>query len=80
LLPPAPPPGVTHLTQAHLKSVVAAALAQWAHAGVSAAQLAELAGMTITVADAFGRGSFSAIMRATIRQALTRSVRLPSTR
>ena len=49
-----PTPGETHLSQAQLDSVVAAAIAQWAHAGASAAQLATLAAMTFTVADLAG--------------------------
>jgi large repetitive protein len=46
-----PTAGETHLTQAELNSVVAAAIAQWAHAGASGAQLAALTAMTFTVAD-----------------------------
>jgi hypothetical protein len=49
-----PTPGETHLTQAQLDSVVAAAVAQWAAAGASAAQLAMLAALTFTVADLAG--------------------------
>jgi hypothetical protein len=49
-----PTPGETHLTQAQLDSVVAAAIAQWAAAGASAAQLAMLAALTFTVADLAG--------------------------
>ena len=49
-----PTPGETHLTQAQLDSVVAAAIAQWAHAGASAAQLAALAAITFSVADLAG--------------------------
>ncbi|MDP1907586.1 MAG: matrixin family metalloprotease, partial [Hyphomicrobium sp.] len=47
-------PGVTHLTQAQLDSVVTAAIAQWAHAGASAAQLAMLASIVFTVDDLAG--------------------------
>jgi hypothetical protein len=50
-----PTPGETHLTQAQLDSTVAAAIAQWAHAGASTAQLAALAAITFTVADLGGR-------------------------
>jgi VCBS repeat-containing protein len=46
-----PTPGETHLTQAQLDSVVAAAISQWAHAGASAAQLAALSAITFSVAD-----------------------------
>jgi hypothetical protein len=46
-----PTAGETHLTQAEVDSVVAAAIAQWAHAGASAAQLAALAAITFTVSD-----------------------------
>ena len=49
-----PTPGETHLAQAQLDSVVAAAIAQWAHAGASAAQLAALAAITFTVGDLSG--------------------------
>jgi hypothetical protein len=49
-----PTPGETHLSQAQLDSVVAAAIAQWAHAGASAAQLAALAAITFTVNDLSG--------------------------
>jgi VCBS repeat-containing protein len=49
-----PTPGETHLTQAQLDSVVAAAIANWAAAGASAAQLAMLAALTFTVADLAG--------------------------
>ena len=49
-----PTPGETHLTQAQLDSVVAAAIAQWAHAGASAAQLAALAAITFSVVDLSG--------------------------
>ena len=49
-----PTPGETHLTQAQLDSVVAAAIAQWAHAGASAAQLAAMAAITFSVADLSG--------------------------
>jgi hypothetical protein len=49
-----PTPGETHLTQAQLDSVVAAAIAQWAAAGASATQLAMLAALTFTVADLAG--------------------------
>jgi VCBS repeat-containing protein len=47
--------GETHLTQAQLNSVVAAAIAQWAAAGASPAQLAALAAITFTVADLDGK-------------------------
>ncbi|HEY2248171.1 MAG TPA: cadherin domain-containing protein [Bradyrhizobium sp.] len=46
-----PTPGETHLTQAELDSVVTAAIAEWAHAGASASQLAELQATTFSVAD-----------------------------
>jgi hypothetical protein len=46
-----PTAGETHLTQAQLDSVVAAAIAQWAHAGASAAQLAAMAAITFVVSD-----------------------------
>jgi large repetitive protein len=49
-----PNPGETQLTQAQLNSVVSAAIAQWAHAGASAAQLAKLSAITFTVADLAG--------------------------
>jgi hypothetical protein len=49
-----PTAGEAHLTQAELNSVVAAAIAQWAHAGASAAQLAALLGITFSVADLSG--------------------------
>jgi hypothetical protein len=49
-----PTPGETHLNQAELDSVVAAAIAQWAHAGASAAQLAALAAITFSVTDLSG--------------------------
>jgi hypothetical protein len=49
-----PTPGETHLSQAQLDSVVAAAIAQWAHAGASTAQLAALAAITFTVTDLSG--------------------------
>jgi hypothetical protein len=49
-----PTPGETHLTQAQLDSVVAAAIAQWAHAGASASQLAALVAITFSVADLAG--------------------------
>ncbi|MBR1266842.1 cadherin domain-containing protein [Bradyrhizobium sp. AUGA SZCCT0222] len=49
-----PTPGETHLTQAQLNSVIAAAIAQWAHAGATPAQLAALAAITFTVADLAG--------------------------
>ena len=47
-------PGETHLTQAQLDSVVAAAIAQWAHAGATPAQLAALAAISFSVADLGG--------------------------
>jgi hypothetical protein len=50
-----PTAGETHLTEAQLGSVVAAAIAQWAHAGASAAQLAALAAVTFSVADLAGK-------------------------
>jgi cytochrome oxidase Cu insertion factor (SCO1/SenC/PrrC family) len=49
-----PTPGVTSLSQAELDSVKAAAIAQWATAGASGAQLAALAALTLTVADLAG--------------------------
>jgi cytochrome oxidase Cu insertion factor (SCO1/SenC/PrrC family) len=49
-----PTPGETHLTQAQLDSVVAAAIAQWAAAGASAAQLAALAAIVFTVDELSG--------------------------
>jgi hypothetical protein len=49
-----PTSGGTHLTQAQLDSVVAAAIANWAAAGASTAQLAVLAALTFTVADLAG--------------------------
>jgi hypothetical protein len=49
-----PNPGETQLTQAQLNSVVSAAIAQWAHAGASAAQLAKLSAITFSVADLAG--------------------------
>ena len=48
-------PGETHLTQTQLDSVVAAAIAQWANAGASTAQLAALAAITFTVTDLAGK-------------------------
>ena len=50
-----PTPGETHLTQAQLDSVVAAAIAQWAHAGASAAQLAALSAIIFSVDDLSGK-------------------------
>ncbi|MDP1584286.1 MAG: cadherin domain-containing protein [Bradyrhizobium sp.] len=50
-----PTPGVTQLTQSQLNSVVAAAIAKWADAGATAAQLAALSAITFTVADLAGR-------------------------
>jgi VCBS repeat-containing protein len=49
-----PTAGETHLTQAELDSVVAAAIGQWALAGASAAQLAALHATTFSVADLSG--------------------------
>jgi VCBS repeat-containing protein len=49
-----PTPGETNLTQTELDTVVAAAIAQWAHAGASAAQLAMLSAITFSVADLAG--------------------------
>jgi VCBS repeat-containing protein len=49
-----PTPGETHLTQAELDSVVAAAIADWAHAGASASQLAALHATVFTVEDLAG--------------------------
>ncbi len=49
-----PTPGETHLTQAQLDTVVAAAIAQWAAAGASAAQLAALHATTFSVANLDG--------------------------
>ncbi|MCA6125559.1 cadherin domain-containing protein [Bradyrhizobium sp. WSM 1704] len=46
-----PSPGAMHLTQSQLDGVVAAAIAQWAAAGASAAQLAALHATTFSVAD-----------------------------
>jgi hypothetical protein len=46
--------GETPLTQAQLDFVVAAAIAQWAHAGASAAQLAALQATIFSVADLAG--------------------------
>ena len=49
-----PTPGDTDLSQAELNSVVAAAIAQWAHAGATPTQLAALAAITFSVADLSG--------------------------
>ncbi|MDO9299008.1 tandem-95 repeat protein [Bradyrhizobium sp.] len=49
-----PTPGETHLTQAQLDVVVAAAILQWKDAGTSPAQLAALAAITFTVDDLSG--------------------------
>jgi hypothetical protein len=49
-----PTPGETHLTQAELDSVVAAAIGQWALAGASASQLAALHATVFSVADLSG--------------------------
>jgi hypothetical protein len=49
-----PTSGVTQLSEAQLDSVVAAAIAQWAHAGASSEQLAKLSALTFTVADLAG--------------------------
>jgi large repetitive protein len=49
-----PTAGETHLTQADLDSVVAAAIAQWAAAGASASQLAALHATTFSIADLSG--------------------------
>ena len=49
-----PNPGETQLTQAQLNTVVSAAIAQWAHAGATPAQLTKLAAITFTVADLAG--------------------------
>jgi hypothetical protein len=49
-----PTPGETHLAQAQLDAIVAAAIGQWAAVGASAAQLAALAAITFTVADLAG--------------------------
>jgi cytochrome oxidase Cu insertion factor (SCO1/SenC/PrrC family) len=49
-----PTSGETHLTQVQLDSVVAAAIAQWEHAGASASQLAALHATTFSVADLSG--------------------------
>jgi hypothetical protein len=46
-----PTPGETHLTQAELNSVVAAAIAEWAAAGASASQLAAMKATSFSVAD-----------------------------
>ncbi|MFH1342272.1 MAG: tandem-95 repeat protein [Pseudomonadota bacterium] len=47
-------PGVTNLTQTQLDSVVSAAIAKWADAGASAAQLAVLSSIVFTVDDLAG--------------------------
>jgi VCBS repeat-containing protein len=47
-------PGETHLTQAQLDSVVAAAIGQWALAGASASQLAALHATNYVVGDLSG--------------------------
>jgi VCBS repeat-containing protein len=47
-------PGETHLSQAQLDSVVAAAIGQWALAGASANQLAALHATSFSVADLSG--------------------------
>jgi hypothetical protein len=49
-----PNSGEMHLTQAELDTVVAAAIAQWAAAGASAAQLAALHATTFSIADLTG--------------------------
>jgi hypothetical protein len=49
-----PTPGVTHLTQAQLDSVVAAAISQWEHAGASASQIAALHAIAFSVANLAG--------------------------
>jgi hypothetical protein len=49
-----PTPGETHLTQAQLDSVVAAAIAGWAAAGASASQLAALHATVFSVEDLAG--------------------------
>jgi hypothetical protein len=49
-----PTPGETHLTPAQLDAIVAAAIAQWAHAGATPAQLAALAAISFNVADLSG--------------------------
>ena len=49
-----PTPGETHLTQAELDSVVAAAIGEWALAGASATQLAALHATTLSVANLNG--------------------------
>ena len=46
-----PTPGETHLTQAQLDSVVAAAIGQWAAAGATAEQLAALHATTFSVSN-----------------------------
>jgi hypothetical protein len=50
-----PTPGETHLEQAQLNAIVAAAIGQWAAAGASSAQLAALAALTFTVTDLAGK-------------------------
>ncbi|NEV00908.1 hypothetical protein [Bradyrhizobium uaiense] len=49
------PPGETHLTQSELNSVVSSAIAQWAAAGASTAQLFLLHAVTFSVADLGGQ-------------------------
>jgi hypothetical protein len=49
-----PTPGETHLTQAELNSVVDAAIAEWAAAGATPAQLALLHSITFNIADLSG--------------------------
>ncbi len=49
-----PTSGETHLTQAELDAVVVAAIAQWEHAGASAAQLAAMHATVFSVADLAG--------------------------
>ncbi|MCC8980975.1 cadherin domain-containing protein [Bradyrhizobium acaciae] len=48
-------PGETHLTQSELNSVVSSAIAQWAAAGASTAQLFLLHAVTFSVADLGGQ-------------------------
>ncbi|KJC39075.1 hypothetical protein UP09_24605 [Bradyrhizobium sp. LTSP885] len=50
-----PTTGEMHLTQNELDSVVAAAIAEWAAAGASAAQIAALQAVTFSVADLSGQ-------------------------
>ncbi|VIO68212.1 Endo-1,3-1,4-beta-glycanase ExsH [Bradyrhizobium ivorense] len=49
-----PTPGETHLTQTQLDTVVAAAIAQWMHAGATQAQFDAMLATTFSVADLGG--------------------------